>query len=159
MSPSRHRRKRGRSSESRRVIEAEIAKRAAQLLTKTDIDRFHSHLNEEQRLLAERGPNARRAAIKASGEFHLLLASVAGNQILERFMRELVARSSLVIALYGQSGASSCARTEHADILDALEKRDGKKAARAIRNHIDHIEEDLDYKVAGSAPLRQVLRF
>ena len=61
----------------------------------------------------ERGPSARRAEIKASGDFHLLLAAVAGNAILQRFMEELVARSSLVIALYGRSGASSCGHAEH----------------------------------------------
>ncbi|QND55098.1 GntR family transcriptional regulator (plasmid) [Phyllobacterium sp. 628] len=144
--------------ESRRVIESEIAKCAAQRITDTDIAMFKAHLQEEDRLLAERGPNARRAAIKASGDYHLMLASVAGNLILERFMRELIARSSLVIALYGQSGASSCARSEHADILDALVAQDGKKAADTIRHHIDHIEEDLDYKVASNAPLRDALR-
>jgi len=144
--------------ESRRVIEPEIAMRAAERMAMADIDMFRSHLREEERLLAERGPNARRAAIKASGDFHLMLAAVAGNQILERFMRELIARSSLVIALYGQSGASSCARSEHADILGALIARDGKKAASTILHHIDHIEEDLDYRAAGNAPLRQALR-
>lgn len=144
--------------ESRRVIEPEIAERAAERMTEADIRLFQAHLKDEERLLAERGPNARRAAIKASGDYHLMLASVAANQILERFMRELIARSSLVIALYGQSGASSCARSEHADILDALVARDGKKAADVIRHHIDHIEEDLDYKLAGNAPLRQALR-
>ncbi|SDP33972.1 GntR family transcriptional regulator [Phyllobacterium sp. OV277] len=144
--------------ESRRVIEPEIAERAAERITSADIKLFQAHLKEEERLLVERGPNARRAAIKASGDYHLMLASVAGNLILERFMRELIARSSLVIALYGQSGASSCARSEHADILDALMARDSKKAADAIRHHIDHIEEDLDYKVVSNSPLRDALR-
>jgi DNA-binding GntR family transcriptional regulator len=49
--------------------------------------------------MAERGPTARRSEIKAPGDFHLLLASVTGNVILQRFMEELVARSSLVIVL------------------------------------------------------------
>lgn len=144
--------------ESRRVIEPEIAQRAAERMTNADVKAFQAHLKEEERLLVERGPSARRAAIKASGDYHLMLAAVAGNQILERFMRELIARSSLVIALYGQSGASSCARSEHADILDALIARDGKKAASTILHHIDHIEADLDYKAASNAPLRQALR-
>ena len=80
--------------------------------------------------MAERGPSARRSEIKASGDFHLLLASVAGNAILQRFMEELVARSSLVIALYGRSGASSCGHAEHMAILDALERRDARARRR-----------------------------
>ncbi|EHK52262.1 transcriptional regulator [Mesorhizobium alhagi CCNWXJ12-2] len=70
--------------------------------------------------MAERGPNAGRSEIKASGDFHLLLAAVAGNVILQRFMEELVARSSLVIALYGRSGVSSCGRGEYVKVMDAL---------------------------------------
>ena len=54
--------------DSRRVIEPEIAERAAGLMTEADIKLFNAHLKEEERLLVERGPNARRAAIKASGE-------------------------------------------------------------------------------------------
>lgn len=63
--------------------------------------RLREHLVQESRHQRERGPAARRAEIKASGDFHLIPALLAGNAILEKFMDELVARSSLVIALYG----------------------------------------------------------
>src|SRR5882724_9787626 len=106
---------------SRRVIEPGIAVAACGRMTAADVAAFRARLEEEGRLLAERGPNARRSEIKASGDFHLLLSSVAGNIILQRFMEELVARSSLVIALYGRSGVSSCGHREHVRILDTLE--------------------------------------
>jgi DNA-binding GntR family transcriptional regulator len=89
---------------SRRLIEAGIVAEAARRLTKADVEAFRRHLEEEDRHKASRGPEARRAEIKASGDFHIMLARVAGNAILEKFMDELVARSSLVIALYGRSG-------------------------------------------------------
>jgi hypothetical protein len=78
-------------------------------------------LLEESRLMGERGQTARRAEIKASGDFHLTLAAISGNAIMQRFMDELVARSSLVIALYGQSTVSSCGHSEHGDIVSAIE--------------------------------------
>jgi DNA-binding GntR family transcriptional regulator len=143
--------------DARRMIEPEIAAQAAERMTDAFIGMFREHLAQEELLLAQRGSVARRAAIKASGDYHLLIASVAGNQVLERFMRELVARSSLVIALYGQSGASSCARTEHQEILDALVERNGKKAAEAILHHIAHIEEDLDYSSISNTRLKSIL--
>ena len=105
----------------------------------------------------ERGPSARRAEIKASGDFHLLLAEVAGNAILHRFMEELVARSSLVIALYGRSGASSCGHVEHGEILEALEARDGARASALIVHHIDHIEADLDLRDRQALALKDAL--
>lgn len=143
--------------EARRQIEAGIIRLAASQATPADFARFDTCLEEETRLLQERGPASRRAAIRASGEFHLLLAEVAGNAILQRFMEELIARSSLVIALYGRTGASSCGHNEHGDIVDALRARDADLACRLILTHIDHIEADLDLRAYAERPLRDAL--
>ncbi len=142
---------------SRRLIEAGIVAAAAERITKADIALFREHLKEEARYRAERGASARRAEIKASGDFHLMLAKVAGNQVLEKFMDELVARSSLVIALYGRTGISSCGHDEHDEILNALEKGDAEKATRLMLHHIDHIEADLDLSVAEARTLKDAL--
>lgn len=143
--------------DSRRLIEPGLARAAAQRITSDEVAAFRERLSDESRLMGERGPSARRAEIHASGDFHLLLASVAGNGILLRFMEELVARSSLVIALYGRSGASSCGHNDHAEILSALERGDGEEASQLLLAHIDHIESDLDLRVASGMPLREAL--
>jgi DNA-binding GntR family transcriptional regulator len=72
-------------------------------------------------------------------------------------MEELVARSSLVIALYGRTGASTCGHSDHGGILVALERRDGPEAARLMLHHIDHIEADLDLRVTQGLGLREAL--
>jgi DNA-binding GntR family transcriptional regulator len=143
--------------DSRRLIEPALAEAAAARLTTTDIAAFRQRLAEETALLNQRGAAARRAEIRASGDFHLLLAQVAGNAILARFMEELVARSSLVIALYGRTGASSCGHNEHGDILAALERRDAQAASRLLLQHIDHIEADLDLRVTDGLALKDAL--
>ena len=142
---------------SRRLIEPGLALAAAERITPNEIASFRERLEIESGLLHQRGPTARRAEIHASGDFHLLMAEVAGNAILLRFMEELVARSSLVIALYGRSGASSCGHGDHAEILAALERRDGEQAARLLLVHIDHIEADLDLRATANLPLRDAL--
>jgi len=142
---------------ARRLIEPGIARAAAARITAAEVADFRARLDEESRLMGERGPSARRAEIHASGDFHLLLASVAGNAILLRFMEELVARSSLVIALYGRSGASSCGHGDHANILAALEQHDGDLAAQLLLAHIEHIDADLDLRNTGNLPLREAL--
>lgn len=143
--------------DSRRLIEPALALPAAERITSIDIAAFRQSLAEESRLMNERGSSARRAEIRASGDFHLVLARVAGNAILQRFMEELVARSSLVIALYGRTGASSCGHGEHRAILDALEAGDGPLAGRRLLQHIDHIEADLDLRVVEGLALRDAL--
>ncbi|THV25771.1 GntR family transcriptional regulator [Peteryoungia ipomoeae] len=143
--------------DSRRVIEAAIVAAAAPRLTPEDIDTFRAHIEEETRHKGERGPSARRAEIKASGDFHLLLARLSGNAILEKFMHELVARSSLVIALYGRTGVSSCGHDDHGDILEALERGDVEGATTAMLHHIGHIEADLDLREIEAMTLKDAL--
>jgi DNA-binding GntR family transcriptional regulator len=142
---------------SRRLIEPGIAVAACGRMSVTSLAAFKNRLEDERRLVAERGPNARRSEITASGDFHLLLSSVAGNVILRRFMEELVARSSLVIALYGRSGISSCGHLEHVGIVDALEHGHAELAGELLLHHIDHIEADLDLRVRSGPALKEAL--
>lgn len=143
--------------DSRRLIEPAIAMAAATRIAPGDVENFRRQLAGEVRLLGERGAAARRAEIRTSGDFHLMLAQVAGNAILLKFMEELVARSSLVIALYGRTGASSCGHSDHESILAALIERDGVRAGELAVHHLDHIEADLDLRDVRSLPLREAL--
>ncbi len=131
---------------ARRLVEPGILKSAAERITPVQLEQLKQLLVEEGRLVGERGQSARRAEIKASGDFHLMLASISGNLIMQRFMEELVARSSLVIALYGQSSVSSCGHSEHGDIIAALEHKDVDAACHLMLHHIAHIEADLDLR-------------
>jgi len=144
--------------DSRRLIEPAVAIAAAERITAADVAKLRAQLRTESQLLVERGAHVRRAEIRASGDFHLVLAQIAGNAILQRFMEELVARSSLVIALYGRTGASSCGHSDHEDILGALAEHDGKGASQMIVHHIDHIEADLDLRDTRGLALREALQ-
>ncbi|MFB2550705.1 GntR family transcriptional regulator [Ensifer soli] len=142
---------------SRRLIEPGIVREAVARAVPADVERLTALLDTEARLMDERGPDARRAEIKASGDFHLALAAIGGNHILQRFMEELVARSSLVIALYGQTAVSSCGHREHRQIIDAVGRRDADAACALMLHHIDHIEADLDLRAKRQADLRAAL--
>jgi len=140
---------------ARRLVEPGILREAAARITPDDISQLKQLLLEEGRLMSERGQTARRAEIKASGDFHLRLAEISGNAIMQRFMEELVARSSLVIALYGQSTVSSCGHSEHGDIIAAIEGDELDRACRLMLHHIAHIEADLDLRERKSLGLKE----
>ncbi len=142
---------------ARLMIEPGLAAIAAARVTRADLEMLEQHLAAEAEAIASRGPSARRAEIHASGELHLRIATIAGNDLLSRFLRELVARSSLVIALYGRSAASSCARDEHGLIVKALAAGDGVQAAELMRHHIHHIETDLDYRADEEGSIKSML--
>ncbi len=78
-------------------------------------------------------------SIRLAGEFHTLLASMTGNAVVIRYVNELVARSSLILALYGRPHSSECAVSEHREILAALRKRDTENAIRLMLHHLESI--------------------
>ncbi len=88
---------------------------------------------------AETG-NRRQDAIRLSGQFHVQLARMTGNAILERIVKELVTRSSLIIGLYGDDNAASCPNDEHGYILVAIGARQSDHAKHLIVEHLKHIE-------------------
>jgi DNA-binding GntR family transcriptional regulator len=90
------------------------------------------------------GLNDRVAAIRLSGAFHVAVAAIRGEGVITTFLRGLISRSSLVIALYGRGVASVCGHDDHVEFLGALEAHDGEKAAMLMAEHLDHIVGDLD---------------
>jgi DNA-binding GntR family transcriptional regulator len=132
----------------RKLVEAAIAREVARRIEAADMAALQAILDEEQEAM-RRGD--RPAAIRLSGAFHVAVAAVCGEGVLTTFLRSLVSRSSLVIALYGRGAASVCGHDDHVRFLRALEARDGEKAARLMTEHLDHILGDLDLARNGAA--------
>ena len=126
--------------EARRLIEPATLRRLIENLTPERIDRLRQHLAIEQ---DARRRDDKRAIVRLSGEFHTLIAELAGNTALARQMRELTTLTSLVIFLYDAPTASTCLEDEHARIVDAVAKRDVGGAESLIIDHLDHIESNL----------------
>lgn len=142
--------------DARLALEPSIVRQVARYAGPTDLQALERHIALEEQARSDRN---RRAAIRLSGEFHVRLAAATGNAVMTRMLRELVTRTSLIIGLFGTSGISNCAEHEHADILDALRRRDAEGAEALIRTHLAHIEADLDLTatVAGQPDLVSIL--
>ncbi|MDR3428231.1 GntR family transcriptional regulator [Silvimonas sp.] len=94
----------------------------------------------------------RPAAIRLSGEFHLALIRIADNDTLAHFLRELVARSSLIIATYGAPIAVSCRHSEHEQILDLISTRETKAAVEWMDQHLLEVERSCSFAVEDEEP-------
>lgn len=126
--------------EARRMIEPGILRR---LVARVDAS-ILTRLREHQRMEAEaRRIGDQRAIVRLSGEFHLLLAELAGNTSLVRSMRELSTITCLIIFLYDAPTATSCREDEHSAIVAAIAAKDASKAEALMLNHLDHIEQSL----------------
>jgi DNA-binding GntR family transcriptional regulator len=95
--------------------------------------------------------------IRLSGEFHKELAQLTGNTVLCECLSGLVARSTLISALYESLGKSSCSFEDHEQILAALDAGDGAKAADLMARHLQEVElKMLDRPARGAVDLREV---
>ncbi len=135
--------------EARRVIEAATTARAAIGAAAEDLATLAATMAEGRAALA-RGDRGR--AIRLSGQFHIDIAAMARQTVLAGLLADLVARSSLVIALYGHRGRSDCGDHDHALLINAMRDRDGPAAVALMTQHLDDIEADLDLERAVRAP-------
>lgn len=127
--------------EARRVIESVTVTRAAERAGVADLDGLDALMGEGRDALAG---GDRGRAIRLSGAFHLRIAAVAAQPVLAGFLEELVARSSLVIALYGHRSWSDCGDHDHLALVRALRAGDGGRATALMMRHLHEIESDLD---------------
>ncbi len=126
--------------EARRLIEPAVLRRLIATITPDKINRLRQHAELEA---DAKRRNDKRAVIRLSGEFHTLVAELAGNSALARSMRELCVLTCLTIFLYDAPTAQSCRHDEHSLIIDALAKKDGARAEKLMIEHLNHIEGSL----------------
>ena len=127
--------------DARRALERTLIERVVAQAGETDIDDLR-RIVECEKAANEAGDKHQRLTL--SGDFHRRLASLAGNNVLAGFLNELVSRTSLIIALYESPGAVPCSHTEHMEIVDALKRRDAKKAMQYMDHHLQHIEAQIE---------------
>jgi DNA-binding GntR family transcriptional regulator len=127
--------------EARRLIEPALIRRLAEAAAPAQVRKLREHVVLEDRA---RSADDRRAIVQLTGEFHLLIAQMAGNPVLLRAMREIESMTALVIFLYEAPRALSCPHGEHDALVDAIEAGDGARAAKLMLAHLDHVEAGLD---------------
>jgi DNA-binding GntR family transcriptional regulator len=81
--------------------------------------------------------------IRLSGEYHLQVARLLDNAELEAILRSLIARTTLMIALYDSPGHNACSFDEHDAILDALQAGESERACRLMTHHLEAAERKL----------------
>lgn len=125
---------------TRRLLEPEIIRQVVAKAKKADLRRLRSHITREAEA---RASNDRRAIIKLSGEFHMLLAETAGNGFISKMMNELCPLTCLIIALYDAPQIPACPEDEHALIVDAIEAGDAAAGVTLMLRHLEHVEREL----------------
>lgn len=125
----------------RRMVEPDIVRILANAPSRQDlIARLDQHLALEDEA---RRTRSRGTQVRLSGEFHLLLAEMAGNRILVRLMNQLQALTCLAILLYAGRD-EACPPDEHSRIARAIADGDYAAAEREMLSHLHHVEQDMN---------------
>ena len=126
--------------EVRRLLEPGVVRRLVEVIDTKGLSRLRALVRAEAEA---RSRNDRRAIIRMSGEFHIVLAELAGNAILAKTIRELASLTCLIIYLYDSPDIPSCHGDEHAAITSAVAGKNVAKAVKLMNAHLDHVEDSL----------------
>ncbi|HEV7309222.1 GntR family transcriptional regulator [Ensifer sp.] len=137
---------------TRMALERLVVETLSGKLTSEQIDALSAHIAAEEAAKKERAPS-----IRLAGEFHTLLAQMTNNSSLTRYVNELVARSSLILALYGRPHSSECAVSEHQELLDKLVSGKTEEAAALMAHHLDSVTTRALLPQDGDKNIKEVL--
>ncbi len=129
--------------EARGLIEPRVAAMAAKQMGAHDIKRLAAHLDAEH---AANASGDKGRALSLSGGFHIAIAEIADHQVFTNFVRSLISRSSLIIALYWRRPDTTCESHSHHALMTAFANRDGKAAEEIMRSHIVDLHSGLNLK-------------
>lgn len=137
--------------EARALIEPRVARMAAESMTAVSLNRLKAHIDAEHAAMVE-GDMGK--ALSLSGTFHTAIAEIADHQILAQMVRSLIARSSLIIALYWRRVETTCESHSHHALLKAFEMKDGDAAEEIQKSHIIDLHSGLDLRAKEEKTLR-----
>jgi DNA-binding GntR family transcriptional regulator len=126
----------------RKILETAMAREFVLRATPADYRRIDKHLTAEKKALAGNDAQVRTRLL---GDFHTLLAEVAGNSVLTAMLRELSLRSAVITMLYQSRRDAACSSDEHRDFIDAARAGEVERAVALMTAHLDHVEAALHF--------------
>jgi len=131
--------------EARRLLEAAIVPLVAERITKAELQALRRQLREEHAALHK--PD-QPAWARLASSFHMRLAEIAGNEMLHRYLHELISRCSLIVALYEPPGNAACEHEEHERIVDCVARGDAEGAVQLMDEHLRALERNVSVQRA-----------
>jgi DNA-binding GntR family transcriptional regulator len=124
--------------EARQGVEEHLVRLVCAKKPPLDLSRLDAFVEREKAAYG----SGRSDTNRLSGDFHLVLAELTGNEVLVAFMKQLVTRTSLIQALYGPPRV--CLVHEHRDIVAALKERQAARAVALMAQHLRSVEDSCD---------------
>lgn len=129
--------------EARELLEPRTARSAALNATPSDVSLLKDHIAQEHAAI-DAGDRGR--ALSLSGQFHIEIARIAKQQTVADMINILIARSSLIIALYWRRESALCESQAHHALIKAIGDNDGARAEELMQSHLVDLHSALNLR-------------
>jgi DNA-binding GntR family transcriptional regulator len=126
--------------EVRKMLESSMVRQLCSGITDDQIAQLRQHVEDEADAVARTDVTGRTRLL---ADFHVVLARMLGNEVLAHLLADLLSRSQLISLMYQSSLSAAHSSEEHTVIVDALERRDAKAAARLMEHHLSNVSRNL----------------
>lgn len=135
--------------DARKIVEEAALRRCVQQHSASDVESLDNLVQAEKDCIVR---NDRITWIRLTGDFHLEIARISGNEVITQFLKELISQTSLIIALYGNTGGSLCCNDDHGQIVTAICQKDEAKAVALMMAHLADCVDNLNMTEKGATP-------
>jgi len=140
--------------EAREMLETQASYLAAERADSSDIASLHKVLDDMEAAL-DRGELGDRE----DREFHITIAKITGNSLLERFQ-------SIIFELIGENltaslsipGRGRSTLEEHRQVAECIERGDARGASEAMRHHLRSCEREVLSRLRSEAEARTMVK-
>ncbi|WP_456825140.1 GntR family transcriptional regulator [Cellulomonas sp. P5_E12] len=124
--------------EVRRCLEREAVRRIAAAWQPSMGETLTAHVDRELAATATPRP---QVSGRLGAEFHILLAELCGNALLQRYLSEVIWRCALILAVHGRDHDQRGSVGEHQRLVELLSAGDADGAEALVVQHIAAVEE------------------
>jgi DNA-binding GntR family transcriptional regulator len=134
--------------EARRAVESRIVQLLAERGAQADLSPLRAFIPAEREAIESKRPDLTRFA----SDFHLILAGLAGNQVMTAILRQLVYRTHLIQSLYGPFPMTNLV-DDHVELIGHIAAGKVQESIQAMLDHLQRLEASLDLsRVRNTAP-------
>jgi DNA-binding GntR family transcriptional regulator len=126
--------------EVRKMVEVAMVRQLCASVTDAQVAELRQHLLAEADAVARTDITGRTRLL---ADFHVVMARLQGNEVLAQLLADLLSRCSLIALMYQSSHSAEHSAAEHVAIVDAIEQRDARTAAKLIESHLGNVEKNL----------------
>lgn len=128
--------------EVRRMLEVEMTRMFVRQINPVQIRALREHLTAEKAAVEKSNASGR---VEMLGDFHILIAKLLGNQVLEHMLRDLISRCALITLMYQSMQGAQDSGQEHVRIVGAMVAKDEALAVRLMEEHLLNVVSNLTF--------------